>query len=146
MPQALSQPRLDAVSGTLWVAEWSIHWHSQVADLPPSFVVQATPTGCTAAAEGKTGATDFDLALRFEGQSLAAMTLQLTPPQHQDMDDQRFHASTEERVRFHAAWLRRQLNWRAPWPAVLPWGEAGVGLDKSGQAFVVLQCAGRATR
>jgi len=141
---------LDAATGRIEAFGAIIDADSRADDLPPLFLktwqmvtVEGRQVECVFATAGgtTTDGSAVELTLRFEQEQLASAFITLTPHRHRSLDSEDFHASADERYRFHAHWLASAGVPRQP--ARFCWGETGVARDRSENVHIYLHWAPR---
>lgn len=136
---------LDAATGRIEAFGAVIDADSRAGDLPPLFLktwqmvtVEGRQVECVfATASGMaTDRNPVELTLRFEQEQLASAFITLTPHRHRSLDSEAFHASADERYRFHERWLASAGVPRQP--ARFYWGETGVARDRGENVHIYL--------
>lgn len=137
---------LDAANGRIEAFGAVIDADSRADDLPPLFLktwhmvnLEGRQAECVFATASGT-ATDrnaVELTLRFEHERLASAFITLTPHRHRNLETEAFHASADDRYRFHERWLASAGVPRQP--ATFAWGEIGVARDRSENVHIYLQ-------
>lgn len=142
MPPHLS---IDPETGDVLFGDLLINRQLQESALPDYFLRQrpaSTPsrhkTGGTAVTSVLINNVRTEIRLAFTRGKLSSIWILLMPPEHQNLSDEAYWGSAEERRSYHLRWLKNQLGKAITIDNEHPWGRSGVGRDKSDGVFIFM--------
>lgn len=136
---------IDPETGNVLFGDLLINKQLQESALPEYFVRQRPAsinsrhkTGIIAVASVLINNVEIEIRLAFSRGKLSSIWILLTPPEHQNLSDEAYWGSAEERRSYHLRWLKNQLGKSITTDNEHPWGHSGVGRDKSDGVFIFM--------